>query len=181
MGAQVALELALTRPELVDLLVMAGPVVDLRRRNVAVQGALLLGDIVQEPIRTKLMAGGEYVKCGPVWFLDAVRSMLDYPTHERIKQLKQPLLVMRGEHDVIANESWCAWLCRHVNDGELTTIPKQWHNAVHTSPDEVAHLLARFAERSLRNTRPPAESRTMAPLTGDGTVTSHGLDPVDPL
>ncbi|MGV8897483.1 MAG: alpha/beta fold hydrolase [Rhodoglobus sp.] len=150
MGAQFALELAIIRPDLVDGIVLAGPVVDPRWDNVAIQGALLAADALTEPLATKLMAAHDYARCGLPWFLTETREMLEYDTHERIGLLRKPLLVIRGEYDTIANEGWTEWLASQVAGGASRTFKGHSHNVIHSGPVEVAEAIVRFSSRPER-------------------------------
>ena len=71
--------------------------------------------------------------------------MRDDPTHERVKDLTQRLLVLRGEHDPIANASWCRWLSRQVQSGRVVTIPGKRHHVAHSDPAAVATTITDFA------------------------------------
>jgi len=147
MGAQFALELALTRPDLVTGVVMIGPVVDPQKRTPWQQAFSLARDAALEPIPTNLMVQFDYARCGLVWFLSGVRSMLAYPTHERILRLEQPLLVLRGEHDRVADARWTRWLATRTPDGEAQSTSRHRHNVVHSSPADTAHRIIAFARR----------------------------------
>lgn len=150
MGAQFALELAVTRPDLVTGVVMIGPVVDPRRRTIWQQWLRLLRDAALEPFRTNLMVQFDYARCGPLWFLAETRAMLAYPTHERIQLLPRPLLVIRGANDPIADTRWAAWLAGQVKAGTAHSTGRYRHNVVHSSPGDAATPIIRFAE-SLRS------------------------------
>jgi pimeloyl-ACP methyl ester carboxylesterase len=147
MGMQFALELAVVRPDLVDGVVMIGPVVDLRYRTLWQQGLRLIRDASREPFRTNLMVQFDYVRCGPAWYLAETRAMLAYSTHERIQQLTKPLLVLRGENDRIADERWAIWLSVQTPGGTYQSIPRQRHNVVHGSPSDTAEQIIHFAQR----------------------------------
>ncbi|GAA1002217.1 alpha/beta fold hydrolase [Subtercola frigoramans] len=146
MGAQFALELAITRPDLVSGVVMIGPVVDPRRRTLWQQGLRLLRDAALEPLSTNLMVLFDYARCGPVWFLAETRAMLAYPTHERIQRLTRPLLVLRGRNDPIADQHWATWLATQVSDGHTRRTSRYRHNVVHSSPTETVQPIVRFAD-----------------------------------
>jgi pimeloyl-ACP methyl ester carboxylesterase len=150
MGAQFALELALIRPDLVTGVVMIGPVVDPRRRTVWQQGVRLLRDAALEPLRTNLMVQFDYARCGPTWFLAETRAMLAYPTHERIRLLTLPLLVIRGANDPIADTRWTGWLAGQVQSGTAHSTRRHRHNVMHASPADTVRPIIRFAE-SLRS------------------------------
>lgn len=145
MGAQIALELALVRPEVVPRVILIGPVTDPRRRTLWQQALGLFRDASLEPVRTNLMVLFEYARCGPTWFLTEARSMLAYPTHERIRQVTQPLLVLRGGNDPIADEHWATWLSTQPHNGSVHSTPRRRHNMVYSSPVDTAKQIVSFA------------------------------------
>jgi pimeloyl-ACP methyl ester carboxylesterase len=155
MGAQFAVELARQDPDAVTHVVLVGPVVDEKKRTLAAQSLALLRDSALEPPRTQFMVITDYLRCGPRWFLREVRSMLDYPTHAAITDITQPVLVMRGENDPIADASWCEALRRYAVDGSVVTIANKRHNVVHSDPSASAAAIITFTTV----TRPSEQSR----------------------
>ena len=145
MGAQFAIELARQRPELVDRLVLAAPVVEPARRSLAAQGAELALNAVLERPATQLMTVIGYLSCGFRWFLTEANAMLDYPTHLRIADVRHPVLVLRGEWDPIARGPWALWLSQQAQRGRLVTIPQRHHNVVHSEADATGAAIIAFA------------------------------------
>ena len=145
MGAQFAVELARQHPDAVTHVVLVGPVVDAKKRSLVAQSLALLRDSALEPPRTQFMVITDYLRCGPRWFLREVRSMLEYPTHIAITDLTQPVLVLRGENDPIADASWCESLRGRAADGAVVTIADNRHNVVHSDPSASAAAIIEFA------------------------------------
>lgn len=125
--------------------VFVGAVVDPAAPTALSQGARLLRDYLGEPPRTLLMVARSYLRGGFVQFLAGTRSMLDYPTADRIGALTRPLLVLRGDHDPIAPEGWTTWLAERVSDGRSGRILRARHNVVHSRPEAVAQAILAFA------------------------------------
>ena len=148
MGVQFALELGIQRPERVAGVVMIGPVVDPSRPTLAWQSFELLRDTLREPPMTNIAVLRDYLMCGPAWYSLEVRQMLSYSTRMKIRELNRPLLVVRGEHDPIAQSAWCRWLSEQLPGGILATIPGKRHVVHHSAPHDVARTIAAFA-RSL--------------------------------
>ncbi|GAA4678394.1 alpha/beta fold hydrolase [Frondihabitans cladoniiphilus] len=146
MGAQFATELARTYPHLVSHVILIGPVVDAAHRTLRAQAWALLRDAPLEPPRTQTAALFDYVRCGIPWFLTEAFAMRDYPTHERIVDVSQPLLVLRGEHDPIAKAAWCHHLAQLTSAGTVETPPRTRHNAPHARPEAVAEAVRRFVQ-----------------------------------
>lgn len=144
MGAQFAVELARQDPDAVSHVALIGPVVDAERRTLIAQGWGLLLDGPREPLATQVMVLHSYLRCGVLWFLKTAKAMRDYPTHLRIADLVQPLLVIRGERDPIAKAQWCDWLSRQVPGGYLVTVPGRHHNVAHSDPAAIAAAILTF-------------------------------------
>lgn len=153
MGAQFALELALRHPALVERVVFVGPVTDPERHSAVRQGLALARDSLREPIRTNLLVLSDYLRCGPRWYSKEIAAMLDYPTHERVEALLQPLLVLRGGDDPIAKRAWCVRLARSAAEGIQVSIPGSHHVVIHTAPDRVSHAIVQFAAGLADRTR----------------------------
>jgi pimeloyl-ACP methyl ester carboxylesterase len=105
MGVQFAIELAPQHPELVSHVVLSGPVVDPSHRTLRAQALGLALDSPLEPPMTQLSVTVDYLRCGIRWFLTQAVVMRDYPTHVRIDDVTQPVLVLRGTKDPIASAS----------------------------------------------------------------------------
>jgi pimeloyl-ACP methyl ester carboxylesterase len=159
MGVQYALEVALQRPDLVDGLVLVGPVVDFRHRSLVAQGIRLVRDFSLEPLLTCAMGLRDYVRCGVRWYLEEAVRMRQYPTHRRIDEYRGPLLVLRGKHDPVAAQDWCRWLASRVEGGVATSVPTGRHNVVHSHPSETAAPIIDFA-RPLRRQADIPEAQT---------------------
>jgi pimeloyl-ACP methyl ester carboxylesterase len=144
MGAQFALELAVTRPDLVSHLIAIGPVTNSSRRTLRAQAVDLALDALREPPKTQLRVLIDYSRCGVPWFLTEAAVMRDYRTDLRMPDLTQPVLIIRGEHDSVARAPWCAWLSRQVPLGVVMTIPGQRHNVPHSAPAATATTITTF-------------------------------------
>jgi len=145
MGAQFAIELARQKPHDVAGVVLIGPVVDAGRRTLRDQAIGLLRDSPLEPPRTQVMVAFDYLRCGVPWFLAEAVVMRDYPTEVAIADLTQPVLVIRGEKDPIADAPWCASLAARASDGRTVTIAGHRHNVLHSAPVPTADAIVAFA------------------------------------
>jgi pimeloyl-ACP methyl ester carboxylesterase len=145
MGAQIALELAIIDQPRVAGLVMIGPVVNPRKRTLLAQAVALARDSAKEPPATNLMVLRDYLTCGMRWYLTETLEMMKYRSEMRIDDLTVPLLVIRGENDVIAPSGWCAWLAGRKFADASQSIPGQRHVVAHSDPATTAALIADFA------------------------------------
>jgi pimeloyl-ACP methyl ester carboxylesterase len=95
------------------------------------------------------MVFADYLRCGPRWYLREVAAMLAYPTHEQIRRLTRPLLIVRGANDPVATASWCDRLAALAGGGGVTvSIPGHRHVVVHTAPEDVALAVTTFVART---------------------------------
>lgn len=138
MGTQWVVELAVRRPELARSVVIIGPVTDERRRTLWWQAAELVVDTFGEPPSANALVVGDYLRCGPLWYVRQLRHMFAYPMENRVAELSAPLLVMRGSRDPVARLDWCRRLRASAHDAVLVEIPGRVHNAQHSAPRAVA-------------------------------------------
>lgn len=78
MGAQWVVELAAQRPDLVETVVVIGPVADAAHRTAPAQMLALAIDTLGETPRINAIVFTDYLRCGMPWYLRQVRHMLAY-------------------------------------------------------------------------------------------------------
>ena len=144
MGTQWVVELSLQRPALASHLVLIGPVADHRHRTAFAQSAALAVDTLGEPIDGNAMVFSDYLRCGPRWYLDQLREMLDYPLEERVRATGVPLLILRGGRDPIAGVEWSRRLRDNAPRASLVVLPRHRHLVQHTAPRGVTSAIAAF-------------------------------------
>jgi pimeloyl-ACP methyl ester carboxylesterase len=138
MGVQWAVELGVIRPDLVAQLVLIGPVTDDTHRSLVYQSLTLARDVLAEPPSVNLTVFGDYLRCGPRWFLKQSRFMIPYPIEERMPRLTMPVLVLRGGNDPIASTGWCRRLVGRASRARLVIVPGHRHVVQFTAPRAVA-------------------------------------------
>ena len=121
-------------------------VTDARRCSALEQAVDLARDTLKEPLAANLLVFGDYARCGPRWYAQELISMLSYGTHERISQVAAPTLVLRGSHDPVSRQEWCAALVRRARRGSLQEVLGHRHLVHFTAPDDVADRIRRFVQ-----------------------------------
>ncbi|WP_026543003.1 alpha/beta fold hydrolase [Paenarthrobacter nicotinovorans] len=145
MGVQFAIEAALHSPEQARQVVLMGPVVDSRHKNVRRQSlALFLDGLLRESPSSNWIVISDYFKCGPRWYLTELPVMMGYPTEKRLAGIKVPVLILRGSRDHVAGPEWSLRLSRAVPQGRLVEIPGVGHVAQHMRPKAVADAIRSF-------------------------------------
>ncbi|HWB06113.1 MAG TPA: alpha/beta hydrolase [Verrucomicrobiales bacterium] len=143
-GAQVAVELALWKPDLVNTLVLAAPPIDPAGRRISRLVFRLLRDTLHEPVSLILMAASCYLKNGVrAWKM--LREALKEPLEQRVAGLQQPVLLIRGAKDTVVPHSWTVQLSRLIGDSSLLTIPRHAHGVVFSNAQTVADAIRQFA------------------------------------
>lgn len=144
MGAQWATELGVTRPDLVAALTLIGPVTDTAHRSLRYQSLMLARDVLGETPVVNTTVFNDYLRCGPRWFLKQSRFMIPYPLEQQLRQLRVPVLVLRGGNDPIARTDWCRRLVRSAAHAQLVVVPGHRHVVQFTAPRAVASAIHAF-------------------------------------
>lgn len=142
MGTQVAARLAVTRPDLVARLVLIGPVMAPRDRTPLRAGWRLLLDTLRERPRSNRIVIGDYLRCGPRWYLAVLPSMLAHRLESELARIDVPVQLIRGERDPIARGDWVAALARIARRGSALTVPGAPHVVMHARPHAVGSAIA---------------------------------------
>ncbi|HEY7793073.1 MAG TPA: alpha/beta hydrolase [Gaiellaceae bacterium] len=146
MGCQVAAELAVRRPELVEAVVLVSPTVDPGARSARRQLGRLLGDVWYEPPSLTAIVVRDYLVSGPLTVLRQARLALEHRIEELLPRLEQPAVVVRGAHDRICPQDWAREAAGLLPRGRLLTVAGAAH-AVHFShPRELAAAVTRLRE-----------------------------------
>lgn len=161
LGAQLAVELAVRRPELVAALVLIGPTGDPARSRF-VPGALrLLACAAVEPPRLVPLVARDYLRWGMPRLLRASRSMLARPLDGLLERVGAPTTVVRGVHDPICSARWAERVASGVPAGRLVVVPGAAH-AVHWSRPELVVRLVEEVQDDLREGRGRLDHRDVA-------------------
>lgn len=157
LGAQLALELAVRRPELVESLVLVGPTGDPDRGQLVPQVVRLLACAAVEPPRLVPLVARDYARWGAPRLLRTARSMLEHRVDGLLARVAAPVTVVRGSHDPICSARWAERVASGVPAGRLVVVPGAAH-AVHWSHPEVVarivdELIVEEGQHDLRERR----------------------------
>jgi len=153
MGTQVVVDLAARRPEL-STLVLIGPVVDPAQRRVVRQARRFLHSAWHEPGRVKVLAVTAYLQCGVRWFSRILPAMMHYRIEDQLPLVQADTLVIRGEHDHVADRAWIERIGRLMPHARLWEMPHAAHSVMHAHANEVAKLCVAHAEHRLHDAGP---------------------------
>jgi len=144
MGAQVALEVAVRHPGVVEGLVMIGPTVDPSARTAPRQVWRLLRDLAVESPVVIARGAREYVRAGPR-LRAKFRAMLRHRPEDVLPRARVPALVLRGQDDLVAPAGWCRRVADALPDGRLAEVSAHGHETMIRDAAPAARLIREFA------------------------------------
>ncbi len=147
MGCQVATEVALRRPDLVEALVLVGPSTDPSSRSLVRQAFRLALDAWFEPPKLTGIVLGEYVRRGPRRLIQQARYALADAIEERLPEIDAPSLVIRGAHDPLCPAQWGQQAAALLRT-KLVTVAGAGHAVHYSHPKQVASEVSRLLEET---------------------------------
>lgn len=145
-GCQIVVDLALRRPELVEQLVLVSPTVDREARMVWRSFMRLLLDVPRERVSLGFIAFLDYLRAGlgrtALTFGYAIQDRIE----ERLPDVRQSVLVVRGQHDPVVPERWAEEVSRLLPASQLVVIKGAAHAVNHNSPEELVRVVLEFLQ-----------------------------------
>ncbi len=144
MGAQVALEVAVRHPAVVDRIVLIGPTVDPSARTAPRQLWRLIRDIAVESPVVIARGAREYVRAGPR-LRAKFRAMLRHRPEDVLPRVRVPALVLRGADDRVAPLTRCRRVAEALPDGRLAEVAGHGHETMIRDAAPAARRIREFA------------------------------------
>lgn len=143
-GCQVAVELAVRRPDLVASLILDGPTVDPAAPTAFGQIRRWAHDLLREDPQQIPVIAADVRDAGVRRVLSTLRHAVRHRIEERIPLVDAPILVLRGQYDPIAPAVWTGRAAALARSGVSSEIPGAAHNAVATAGAAVAAQAVAF-------------------------------------
>ncbi|WP_433335909.1 SDR family oxidoreductase [Spirillospora sp. CA-294931] len=143
-GCQLAVEVAVRRPELVGALVLVGPTIDAESRTWPRLILRWLRTSVREAPGMAPLNVADYRDAGPRRTLAAFRAAMDDRPEDKLPRVQVPTLIVRGEHDRMVPPAWAEHLTRLLPDGRLATVDGAAHMVPFRRPGAMASLVTGF-------------------------------------
>jgi pimeloyl-ACP methyl ester carboxylesterase len=150
-GCQIAVELAIRRPDLVASLILVGPTVDPAAATPGAQIRRWAYDLLREDPHQIPMIAADVRDAGPRRILRTLRHSVSHHIDRRIPLVRAPILILRGEHDPIVPREWATQAAALSRLGSSGVVPGAAHNAVTTAGTLVAAQAVTFAVRVPRD------------------------------
>lgn len=83
----------------------------------------------------------DYLGYGPVATINLIRSMLNYPTTERIAELTLPTLVVLGSRDPFVSQRWVKRRAAGLPHVTAVTIHGAAHAVNYSHPEQLANVI----------------------------------------
>jgi pimeloyl-ACP methyl ester carboxylesterase len=144
MGCQIAVDLAVRAPERVRRLVLVGPALDPTAPTIAAQWRRLVRDAAREPVGLNVAEARDYLRMGPRRILATARLALADDFALKLERVRQPALVIRGEHDQIVSQAWAERVAARLPAGRLVVVRGSPHATHWAHASEVARLVEEF-------------------------------------
>lgn len=144
-GCQVAAELAVTRPELADGLVLLAPTVDPDARSKARHALRWLLTVPWERSSLQRVIVRDYTDAGLQRVRDTSQFALDDRIETKLPRIGAPVLVVRGTRDRVVPQRWAEHAAALAPDGRLHVIRGAPHCLNFSAPEKVAALVGAFA------------------------------------
>jgi pimeloyl-ACP methyl ester carboxylesterase len=142
-GSQVAVEVAVARPDVVQSLLLLAPTFDTAVRSPLVHLVRALRAGFHESPGLTSAGRRDYARAGPRRLLRTLDLGVRHPVERRLPLVDAPALVVRGERDPIAPAAWSERVAELVG-ARVATIPGGWHAVAYSMPDAVAALAEAF-------------------------------------
>jgi pimeloyl-ACP methyl ester carboxylesterase len=143
MGCELAVLAAAARPEQFRRVVLAAPAGLPHLRSVFVQLLRAAVDAPHETLPLFRVILPDYFRCGPLRFFRMLWEQKRRVTEERLGDVRQPVLILRGEKDTVATPGRVAALAGLLREADTATIHGA-HAAHFTHPREFAETVAGF-------------------------------------
>jgi len=175
-GCQIAVELALRRPDLVAALILVGPTTDPTAATARGQLGRLLRDLPHEDWRQTPILAADIRDAGPRRILRTLRYAVNDHIDAKLPALRVPTLLLRGSRDRIAPQMWLDRAAALIPGARTLTVDRAAHNVVTTAGPESAAAVTTFIDADVetssrkstltsvgRQTVPPSAAISPAP------------------
>ncbi|XYI02662.1 alpha/beta fold hydrolase [Sorangium sp. So ce1128] len=143
-GCQIAVELAVRRPELVSHLILQGPTTDRHARTYPRQLLRWFIDGLQEPGNMLPIMLRDYRAAGLRRSLSTLRTAMRDAVEDKLPCVQAPALVVTGERDPLTPPAWGEEVARRIPCGTHAVVPGGFHTIVFNAAAELVRLVRPF-------------------------------------
>lgn len=147
LGSQIAVDLAVRRPELVEALVLSAPSVDRHARTASAQILRWLRDWPGERPSLALAHLRDFALAGVRRSLGTFRCTLADRIEDKLPHVRARTLVVRGSRDTIVPQAWAEEVTSLLPQAQLILIPGGPHCVNYSTPGPFSEVVASFLRR----------------------------------
>lgn len=145
LGCQVAVELAVRRPEHVLSVTLTGVPFAPHERRPWLQLRRFFPTVLREPVGLWLVATSDYLIAGLFKTWRTFRAVLRHRLEDRLPALRAPLLVIRGAQDRVSPPEWNRDVAS-LGRGTFLELPDALHGIPYDSPQALTEAICRFID-----------------------------------
>ena len=143
-GCQIIAEFAVRHSRRVDRLVLQGPTVDPTARTLRSQFLRLLINSPREQHSMGRIMLEDYRAAGLRRICGTIKRALEDRIEDKLPLIRAPTLVVRGEKDPVAPQSWAEKVIVLLPHGKLQIIANAGHTINYSMPEEFAAVILPF-------------------------------------
>jgi 2-hydroxy-6-oxonona-2,4-dienedioate hydrolase len=143
-GAQVLVELALDRPNVVAQLALISLTVDPRARSMAAQFGRLLLDATREPPALLRVLIRDYLQTGLLTLFRNGRLAIRDPVEQKLPAIESETLVVCGGRDPLVPGRWAEEIASLLPRASLAVVPGAPHAVQYVAAASVARHIDEF-------------------------------------
>jgi 2-hydroxy-6-oxonona-2,4-dienedioate hydrolase len=143
-GCQVATELALEQPELVDRLVLTSPTQEPTARSLPTLLHRWRREGKTQSRRYKALMVRDFARSRPSQVLATLRWSMHDRIETRLPYIDAPTLVVYGTRDPLITRRWAETVTALLPRGQLAVLPGAPHGMVFDAPLQAARVVKRF-------------------------------------
>ncbi len=123
---------------------MVGPTMDPRIRSIRASFTHAICNMLYEPVRFYPTLVHDYFEYGVRRTFESLEEAFRDPIELKLERLDLPVLVVRGQHDKLCSQTWCATVANLLPQGRLVVVPGGAHVVNFDSPRKLGALVREF-------------------------------------
>ncbi len=144
MGTQLAVEVSLQRPDAALALVLIAPVIDPAARSSSVLFRRMVRDMYDDSAKVLMKGLWLYCRAGVPMYFRKLRMMLAYRMDLSLPRVNVPVLIVRGQTDIVSPIEWCTAAAALAPNGRLIEIAGCGHETFINDPEPTAVAIEVF-------------------------------------
>ena len=128
-------------PDRVERVIFVSPAGGMYNQPLPKGLSQLIVDTLREPPGMAKFVVSDYLHYGPIPTFNLIRSMLAYPTTERIAKLTIPTLVVLGDRDPFVSERWVKRRAQGLPHVTALTIHGAAHAINFSHPEQLSNVI----------------------------------------